>query len=615
MPPGPRKSRPEDWETLRPGHAGQRCQAAKPLVDRSAAGAGADTWRAKEMLDVRRFRQVDADFPAAAGESSQSARPGDATARENDSICLSGPASPSSTPPSSPTSRRTSEWLDELLRRQAVALESPLQGRPARARWVPDIPPEKPWASPLQETRTTAASPARRQMPEEATPMQESLSAELPDVTRGLAAGRLPRATSMERRAPGLQPGAPVVTLTEDQAKWVPRWYLRGAVLSAESGACHALGAGTPWSATSGSFRLPIPDAAAMSGRMNSLAARWCSSLDQHSRVWDAAAALLEHDDSGASSHGSTEEMFSARSSASWLRSSPAAEDPPGAEAPDTLRPARTDTDDGLSHGSSGHLDLSSHDSASAASAAKGGSGKGALSSGCIPSPASNLSGVPCSGEEITDQVEVTVSGQAWSYQAESEDGGDESSTASSPPQSGQGSRTGETLPWSPASSAASLKDQGIGLSVEQACTEVEKAMACSILESGRFRSAYGNLKEAMSSAGGIQIERLSALLAREEESIRRRYGRTRWQSINMVHDVNSGWDAKKRSARNHQLQWIKDEQASLAARAAGVFAPAADSLSRSSSSGLSSVGRWARSRFVSKKHQAGRAPSMQWSP
>ncbi|HET7866212.1 MAG TPA: hypothetical protein VFL86_17575 [Burkholderiaceae bacterium] len=517
---------------------------------------------------------------------------------------MSGPASPSSTPPSSPTSKRTFEWLDGLVQRQVAAVESRFPQDEPRVRWVPAVPPEEPWALSGPETGLPATPQARQRKPEMAMPTPASLCAEPPDASSGLVEEREPSAIPMQRRAPGLQAQVPVVTLTQEQAKWVPRWYQSGAGLPAEP-------------AASATFRLPHPDGAAMRGRRDSLAARWCSSLDQHSRVWDAALALQGHDDIGGSSQGSTAEMFSARSSASWLCTSPAAEDPPYAVEGDTCNQAWTDAGgEGLPHGSSDHLELSSLRSVSKASDASARSRKGALSSGCIPSLSSDSPGSSRTGQEIADPVDETASGKAWSYRVESEDLGDQSSAASSPRSSRHGGGTWEALPKEVSPLAAPVQQRDPWLAVEQAYTKMENAMASSILEYGRLRCAYGDLKDAMVRAGGIQIERLSALLAREDEAIRRRYGRTRLQSLTMMHDVNAGWDAKKRSARNDQLQWIKDEQASLAALAAGISAPAsAKSLSRSSSSSLSSFGLWARRRFASKKHQAGRSPSMQWSP
>jgi len=455
--------------------------------------------------------------------------------------------------------------------------------------------------------------------------------------------------------AGGWQPGAPV-TLTPEQAKWVPRWYMKGTVLSAESATPSWMNIGhgltgdtTPrreaeaWpgahggnsgvgpansstanllSANRSAFGVPSTSygvamndrAAPLSYGINGLggaqAGPWCRSLGQSSRYWDwdwnaEASAQPPHDDTGTGSQGSTPEMLSARSSASWLRSSSEDEDSRAVADRDSAHLEWLDTDgDDSSPGSSGRLELSGHDSVSTATGSSGATRKEVLSSGCIASPSSVSSGASSSGlsrEAIADQVEGTASRHDWSYQAQWDDQGGASSVTASPPSSLHGDDPQEALSWSASSFFAPPKDQGIGLSVEQAYAAVENAMACSILESDRFRSAYGNLKEAMSRAGGIRVEQLSALLAREEESIRNRYGHTRWQSLTMVHDINAGWDAKKRSRRNDQLQWIKDERASLEALASGAAAPAAASLARSRSSGLLSFGRWTFSRSSSR--------------
>ena len=71
-----------------------------------------------------------------------------------------------------------------------------------------------------------------------------------------------------------------------------------------------------------------------------------------------------------------------------------------------------------------------------------------------------------------------------------------------------------------------------------------------------------------------------------------------------MEHDIDPGWDARKRSARNSHLQWIKDEQVRLS-----LLAPCGEGtgLASSRSSDLSRLGRWTRSPFDSKKHESGR--------
>lgn len=69
-----------------------------------------------------------------------------------------------------------------------------------------------------------------------------------------------------------------------------------------------------------------------------------------------------------------------------------------------------------------------------------------------------------------------------------------------------------------------------------------------------------------------------------------------------MEHDVTPGWDAAKRSARNSQLQWVKDDQASLSSLAPlGEGSAAAAGSARSRSSGLSRLSRWTRKHLAPK--------------
>ncbi len=134
---------------------------------------------------------------------------------------------------------------------------------------------------------------------------------------------------------------------------------------------------------------------------------------------------------------------------------------------------------------------------------------------------------------------------------------------------------------------------------IESAYEAAERTVHFDFQSHATFRSSYNELKNAMSEAGSMQTYRLAGLLGREEEEIRSHYGRTKWQSLNMDLDVDPGWDAAKRFARNSQLQWIKHERASLRSLAPvdeGANSSAAAAPSRSRLSGVSRLSQRARS-------------------
>lgn len=553
MPPGPRRSWPEEWGAFRPSYPGPRFQDAMQPMDAPTAGAITEPGLSQALPGGRRLRQVDADAKAALGECFGSQR-------------SDGPEVPALAP-----SMETAPGLQP---------EAPIELTPEHARWIPR------WFSREVVISTESATPSWKNS----------------------------------------RHGSTVETLLRQDAEASP------SVHAGDSGAyrTHSSTAANPGPADISTFSLPpafpwgammdcaappaVPLSCSISDLGGSRVGSWRRTLGQPTR--EAHVASQVPDDTGASSHGGTPELLSACSSASWLRSPDAAEDSRVTVDRDSSHLACADTDDDdLSNGSSGHLDLSSHDSASTASGAGGGSLKRSLSGGSVCSLTTVSSVESFRGDEIAGHVEAPPSGHAWSVRAQPEEQGVESSAASSPSPSRHGGRTPGALSASAASVPASAGDQGIRLSVERAYTAAEGAVTRSILDSGRFRSAYGHLRAVMTSAGSLQTERLAQLLAQEEEAVRSNYGRTRWQSLNMEHDVDPGWDARKRSARNSQLQWIKDEQVRLSLLAVRGKGAVAARPARSRSRSLSLLSSWTLNNLVPKKREARRLPGVQWRP
>lgn len=162
------------------------------------------------------------------------------------SICLSsGPEStcttPSSTPPASPTWRKTSkftsDWLEEGLRlqRSEAGLLDPLDA--ARAVPLPTLSTRlqvQPSARPALKEGRAVAPQAGPWTPEAAEPSPGYRPASMPPPqTQGPTGGGLTPEPAMAAAA-WQQPDAPL-TLTSAQAKWVPRWFVKGAGLSAHS--------------------------------------------------------------------------------------------------------------------------------------------------------------------------------------------------------------------------------------------------------------------------------------------------------------------------------------------------------------------------------------------
>ncbi len=548
--PRPRRSLPEGWVASRAGHPAPRPKHAVPLANGAAAEAVSGPGSPPASPGIRRPQH--AEVHAAVGGGLGLRIPVD---QEVESILLSsGPASPCSTPPMSPTSRPiarlTSDWLDALVQDQVAAGAFQAATGEAGAR--------RPAAS--------ASGPQDRQR------MPEPVSGTLPPGPSPQATGRasgagLPPGPSMDG-VPGLQPPA-LITLTPAQAKWVPRWFLRGVALSADSAVPSWMNAG-PGS--------PTP-AALLSRSASDLGSvrtgSWRRSFGPPLPYHHAEVSLPEHDDADTESGGRSPDMQSARSSASWLL--PA--------SPSRASSISGDCDQ--SDGSGGHLDLSSISSVSTAHGDDAGSLRRSLSSGSVSSLASLSSSRSDPGEDIADPVEAATPEPVWQFWAQLVEQGDASSAASSPSRHGgsksrspspdrlrhedPSDRSREAPPAPASSSPEHPQVQPADLLVDAVYKAAERAITHDMDSYASFRSRYAELKEAMGRTGGVQADRLVGLLGREEEAIRSHCGRNRWQSLMIELDVNPGWDAEKRYARNGQLKWIKQERALL-----GSLAPAA---------------------------------------
>ena len=368
----------------------------------------------------------------------------------------------------------------------------------------------------------------------------------------------------------------------------------------------------------------------------------WRRSVGGYSPSGDAAVTPQVHDDASASSRGSLPEVPTVLSSAAWTGE--------GAGLPEVTQTASlvgSYTGGGhRSAGSSGHLDLSSHSSMTTLPPEAAGSRGGPPSSGTVSSLSSIPSDLPNLEPDTPEHSQAAPSASsngAWSFWAHLDDQGTASTrpstqrSGSMAPAGSVGSQDapvrsrseGEILlasnpaspssdrpfredlasrtqgaPSEPSSSPpAQTEGQGDGQAtrarVESAYEAAERAVYFDFESHATFRSSYNELKNAMSEAGSMQTDRLAGLLGREEEEIRSHYGRTRWRSLNRELDVDPGWDAAKRSARNSQLQWIKDERASLRSLAPideGASSSAAAAPSRSRFSGVSRLSQWARS-------------------
>lgn len=153
-----------------------------------------------------------------------------------------------------------------------------------------------------------------------------------------------------------------------------------------------------------------------------------------------------------------------------------------------------------------------------------------------------------------------------------------------------------ETPPAPPAGSPGPAEVPGHRCQVDRAYAAVERGLTHDMRSYASFRSKYRELKEAMGRSGSVQVDRLAQLLGREEEAIRR--GPTRQGSLNLNLDANQGWDAAKQIAIDNQLKWIKGERASLHCLAPANDAPAAPVVAGSahgSSDGDSRWNRWSR--------------------
>ncbi len=578
--PGPRRPLPEGWGASRAGHPAPRPRHVVPLAGGAAAEAASGPGSPPASPDVRRPQQ--AEVRTAVGGSHGLRIPAD---QEAQSILLSsGPASPCSTPPMSPTSRPTStltsDWLDALVQDQVAA--GAFQAAPGEAE--------------ARRPAALASGPqARQRMPDPAPGPSSQATG------RAVGAALAPRPAADGWG--GLQPAA-TITLTAAQARWVPRWFLRGLALSPDSAIPSWMNA-VDGSTTSAALLLR-----SASDLGSARAGSWRRSFGPPLPYRHAEVLLPEHDDAGTGSGSRSPDMLSARSGASWLL--PAS-------------PSRANSTSGvcdLSDGSSGHLDLSSLSSASSAHGDDAGSLKRSSSSGSVSSLTSLSSIRSAPREDLADFVEAATSESVWPFWAQLEEQGDASSAPSrqggsrsrspSPDRLGLGDRSNRSREAAPAP-VSSFPDhpqvEPADLPVDAVYKAAELAITHDMDSYGSFRSRYTELKEAMGRTGGVQADRLAGLLGREEEAIRSHCGRTRLQSLMIDLDVNPGWDAEKRSARNAQLKWIKQERALL-----GSSSPAASGGLDSSHAGTgtdSRTGPWARSHLVpARQGQGGRAAS-----
>lgn len=371
----------------------------------------------------------------------------------------------------------------------------------------------------------------------------------------------------------------------------------------------------------------------------DSIAGTWSRSRGQSWWGGEAEAASQVHAGAGTGSHDSTPDMQSVSSGASRLH--PAWAGDPQSSAPAPPQAWAADT-------SSGHLDLSSHSSMRSAPPEAAAPWAGLVSSGTVTPLTSLPSSMPSLEDDSRPSSEAAPAAPAegvWSFWREMEQ-----RSASTGP-SGSAEYRGMPLPsqdetpplmtgtpsglapgspfredvygptdpqdpgapsigraesatsWEvpsgePAASPASTSSAWP--SVDEAYQATEKVVTYDFRSYGQFKGSYKDLKEAMSHSGSVQSSRLSRLLDLEEEQIRSHYGRTRLRSLSKQLDVNAGWDAVKRSARNEQLAWIKQERALL---------PASSARSRVSSSAR--LGQWVRSRFGS----TGREPDASARP
>lgn len=99
---------------------------------------------------------------------------------------------------------------------------------------------------------------------------------------------------------------------------------------------------------------------------------------------------------------------------------------------------------------------------------------------------------------------------------------------------------------------------------LEQVYKMAERTISAAYWDHDKFKSGYYEVKEAMTDAGRVDVARLGSLLAREEEAIRRAYGRSKWQSLNMDYGVDAYTASRIHGARNSTLAWIKSEQKSM---------------------------------------------------
>ena len=353
----------------------------------------------------------------------------------------SGPASPAATRPGSPRSRPTtaltSDSLDAVVQMQAA--EGAFRTPPGEA-----VVQSGPTAAPQRP-------PARQGTPE---PAPESLPSGASPQATGRATGAGPSPWPAMDAEPVPPPQAPI-TLTAAQAQWVPRWFLRGMALAADSAVPSWMNAG----------RRAISPAALLSRSVSDLgsleAGSWHTSFGPPSPRRLAEAPVWEGGDAGSGSGGCSPDMQSARSSASWLVPGSEADDASDVDPADASWACGSSSDCGLSDldlsdldlsdldlsdSRPGHLDLPSLSSVSAAHPQeRAGFWTRSLSSGSVSSLASLSSTGSSRGESIADpqQAATSESSRPFSAQLNSQD--DESSATSSP--SRRGSRSSSPPP------------------------------------------------------------------------------------------------------------------------------------------------------------------------
>ena len=99
---------------------------------------------------------------------------------------------------------------------------------------------------------------------------------------------------------------------------------------------------------------------------------------------------------------------------------------------------------------------------------------------------------------------------------------------------------------------------------VEEAYKNAEKSISAFRWKYDEFMDNFSSVKEAMTNAGSVDVDRLGSLLAREESVIRSAYGATKWKSLNMDYGVDSYTSSEIYNKRGDTLSLIKSEQRSL---------------------------------------------------